>query len=66
VASTGPRSRERGSRPRALHHSALIDSVGSQANRIEPMFAEPDYASAAFLNDWSLPMKLETELKDPQ
>lgn len=24
---------------------ALIDSVGSQANRIEPMFAEPDYAA---------------------
>ena len=23
---------------------ALIDSIGSQANRIEPMFAEPDYA----------------------
>ena len=23
---------------------ALIDSLGSQANRIEPMFAEPDYA----------------------
>jgi CRISPR-associated protein Csb1 len=23
----------------------LIDSVGSQANRIEPMFAEPDYAA---------------------
>ncbi|MBL9204909.1 MAG: type I-U CRISPR-associated protein Cas7 [Opitutaceae bacterium] len=24
---------------------ALIDSVGSQANRIEPMFAEPDYTT---------------------
>lgn len=24
---------------------ALIDSVGSQANRIEPMFAEPEYAA---------------------
>lgn len=24
---------------------ALVDSIGSQANRIEPMFAEPDYAA---------------------
>lgn len=30
--------------PEGVKNVCLVDSVGSQANRIEPMFAKPDYA----------------------